>query len=190
MIDFSFPHSWHAEVLPQRPAILPARHYTFPREAEEGERGALEVRVRPISGAPFLATFILGFADAAAPTGLWSCPNPHELCAVSGGYAYLVDTRDPRRFKQLPFRPALEVRPFHEHRLLLFVSHHALLAWGANGEAWLTDRLSAEGLRLAETRGDTLHGFGWNLQTSREFPFSVDLRTGHRLDGESPVSSQ
>ena len=39
----SFPHSWQAEILRQRPAILPQRHFTYPREAEEVERGALEV---------------------------------------------------------------------------------------------------------------------------------------------------
>lgn len=190
MIDFSFPHSWHAEVLPQRPAILPARHFTYPREAEEAERGALEVSVRPVSGAPFLATLVLGFADPAAPSGLWSCPNPHEICAVSGGYAYLVDTRDPRRFTQLPFRPVMEVRPLRDLRLLLFASHHALMAWGTNGEAWATGRLSAEGLRIADIRGDTLHGFGWDLQTARELPFAIDLRSGRRLGSEPALSSR
>jgi len=46
-IDLSFPHCWQAEILPARPIILPARHFVYPREAEEVERGALEVLVRP-----------------------------------------------------------------------------------------------------------------------------------------------
>ncbi|MGD0913076.1 MAG: hypothetical protein ABR928_14355, partial [Terracidiphilus sp.] len=48
--DKSFPHHWQAEVLPARPAILPARHYVYPRQAEEVERGALEVLIRPRPG--------------------------------------------------------------------------------------------------------------------------------------------
>ena len=54
--DESFPHRWQAEVLPARPLILPPRHFVYPRDAEEVERGALEVLVRPEGAQPFLAT--------------------------------------------------------------------------------------------------------------------------------------
>ena len=47
IVDLSFPHRWQAEVLAARPLILPARHFVYPREAEEVERGALEVLIRP-----------------------------------------------------------------------------------------------------------------------------------------------
>ena len=177
-IDLTFPHAWLAEILPQRPLILPPRHFTYPREAEEVERGALEAMVRPAEDAPFLATFALGFADAAAPSGLWSCPNPDELCAVAGGYAYVVDTRTPERFTQIALRPVLEVRPLPAQKLLLFAGSYSLLAWGSAGLAWQTPRLSAEGLRITEIRDETLHGFGWDLMSDREVPFAVDLATG------------
>jgi len=140
-LDLSFPHHWQAEVLPARPIILPRRHFVYPREAEEVERGALEVLVRPAEeqpsqGAqPFLATCALGFRDPVVPTGLWSTPNPEELCAVSGGYAYLIDTTAPERFTMLPYRPVLEIRPVPDASLLLFVGHHSILAWGVDGEA-------------------------------------------------------
>ncbi len=179
-VDYTFPHSWEAEILAERPLILPPRRFVYPREAEEVERGALEVRVRPAEGAPFLATFALGFADPLAPTGLWSCPHCEELCAVAGGYAYVVNTREPERFTHLPFRPVLEARAVEEQRLLLFAGHYALLAWGAQGQAWQTARLSAEGVRMEEIRGDVLLGFGWDLLTDKEVPFTVDLRTGER----------
>jgi hypothetical protein len=174
----SFPHSWHAEILRQRPPILPQRHFTYPREAEEVERGALELMVRPTSGAPFLATFALGFADPAAPSGLWSCPDPHELCALAGGYAYIVNTLEPERFTQIEFRPVLEVHPVPDPQLLLFCGSTAVLAWGAQGLAWKTPRLSSEGLRITEILDGALHGFGWDLMTDHEVPFAVDLATG------------
>ncbi len=182
-MNLAFPHSWQAEVLPQRPLILPLGCYTYPRDAEEVERGALEVMVQPAGKAlKFLATFALGFADPAAPTGLWSCPAPDELCAVAGGYAYIVNTLEPAEFKFLAFRPVLQVLPLPEQSLLLFAGHHALLAWGTDGEAWQTVRLSSEGLRITEIRGDELSGFGWDLMTDRETPFTIDLRTGHLVD--------
>jgi len=45
--DGTFPHHWQAEILPARPLILPQRHFVYPRQAEEVERGALEVLIRP-----------------------------------------------------------------------------------------------------------------------------------------------
>jgi hypothetical protein len=184
IIDLTFPHRWQAQILSARPAILPARHFTYPAQVEEVERGALEILIRPtavgesepgdspsapgldsqsfseiqnFAGAPgpsllgtwdespmnlapknaqqFLATCALGFRDPAAPTGLWSTPNPDELCAVAGGYAYLIDTTAPDRFTMLPYRPVLEVRPAPAANLLLFLSHRDLLAWGPAGQA-------------------------------------------------------
>jgi hypothetical protein len=187
-IDLTFPHRWQAEILSARPLILPPRHFVYPREAEEVERGALEVMIRPeVTNCPedrspsaqdILMTCALGFRDAAAPTGLWSTPKPEEICAVSGGYAYLIDTANPARFTMLPYRPVLEVRPAPAHSLLLFVGHHRILAWGGNGQAWESPKLSDEGINLDVIEGDTLHGLGWNLMTDKETPFALDLRTG------------
>jgi hypothetical protein len=192
VIDLSFPHRWQAQVLAARPLILPPRHFVYPRDAEEIERGALEVLIRP-AGAdtsdpkpspgsqPFLATCALGFRDPAVPTGLWSCPNPVEICAVSGGYAYLIHTIAPERFTMIPFRPVLALRPVVEANLLLFVGHRNILAWGAQGEAWQTGKLSDEGVTITSIEGGVLCGMGWDLMTDKETPFAVDLHTGLRL---------
>lgn len=182
-VDLSFSHCWEAEVLPGRPIILPTRHFVYPREAEEVERGALEVLVRPDASdtQPFLATCALGFHDPAVPSGLWSTPRPEEICAVSGGYAYLIDTTTPERFTMLAYRPVLEVRPVPEAGLLLFVGHHAILAWGVDGEAWRSEKLSAEGVTILGIEGGELSGLGWDLMTDKETLFALDLRTGQRI---------
>ena len=199
-VDLSFPHHWQAEILPARPLILPARHFVYPRQAEEVERGALELLIRPAAEAvdvsspkplpdapsspfakEFLATCALGFLDPAVPTGIWSAPNPEEICAVSGGYAYLIDTSDPDRFTMLPCRPVMEVRPLPAQGLLLFVSHRSILAWNRDGQAWQAERLSSEGVVVASIDGSVLHGLGWDLFTGKEFPFALDLRTGLRI---------
>ena len=180
IIDLSFPYRWQAEILAARPLILPTRHFVYPRAADEGERGALEVMIRPEApdATPFLATCALGFRDSAAPTGLWSTPKPEEICAVAGGYAYLIDTTAPERFTMLPYRPVLEVRAAVQENLLLFVGHHAILAWGAGGQAWEPARLSDEGVTIAGIDGGLLRGTGWEMKSDREKPFTLDLRSG------------
>jgi hypothetical protein len=224
--DESFTHQWQADILPARPAILPARHYVYPRRAEEVERGALEVLVRPAlhqginSGFPeipiersvlyqgttsvvpqnaemkdgalapegyassaaqqFLATCALGFRDASVPTGLWSTPDPEQICAVAGGYAYIIDTTAPERFTMIPYRPVLQVLPAADAGLLMFVGHRSILAWGRDGQAWESEKLSDEGVTITAIEGLVLRGTGWHIVTDKETPFALDLRSGAR----------
>jgi hypothetical protein len=190
-VDLSFPHRWQAEVLAARPLILPPRHFVYPQAAEEVERGALEVLVRLEAGPdaqsdgsdaqPFLATCALGFRDPAAPSGLWSTPRPEEICAVAGGYAYLIDTTRPERFAMVPYRPVLEIRPMVRESLLLFVGHHSILAWGRDGMAWESTKLSDEGVTITGSDGGILRGTGWDMMSDREKPFALELRSGMRL---------
>jgi len=182
-VDLSFAHRWQAEVLATRPLILPPRHFIYPRAAEEVERGALEVLIRPGApeAQPFLATCALGFHDPAAPTGLWSAPNPEEICAVAGGYAYLIDTTAPERFTMIAYRPVLQVLPAVEAGLLLFVGHRTILAWGREGQVWESEKLSDEGVTITGMDGGVLRGTGWEMKTDREYSFDLDLRSGRRF---------
>jgi hypothetical protein len=220
--DGGFPHRWTAEILPNRPMILPNRHYVYPGAAEEVEKGALEVLIQPRSDGdalpPFLATCALGFRDPATPTGIWSMPHPDWLCAAAGGYVYLVNVFEPLQFTMLRYRPVLDIVPYREsssERLqsmysdaqsishdaqsawddvqsrsvaaqstagfLLFVGHHTILAWGREGEAWESDRLSWEGVTVDRIEDGKLFGSGWDLMTDKDLPFALDLATGKRI---------
>jgi len=183
----SLAQEWRAEVLARPPLIAPARQFTYPRQVAGEEdtlaRGALLLMVHPVGGSTFLATCALGFTDPAVPTGIWSCPNPAELCAVAGGYAYIIDTASPNRSTQIPLKPVAEVLPLAARELLIFVGFHTVVAWGGDGMAWQTARLSWEGIRITGVEGNALHGFGWDMNTDREVEFAVDLRTGAHTGG-------
>jgi hypothetical protein len=181
-LDLTFPHDWQVTILEHRPPISPARHFIYPREAAEVEKGALELIVRPAPGrgnpGEFLATFALGFADPAVPTGVWSCPNPQRLCAVAGGYAYLVNTSNPHEWEMIEYRPVLALTPLMSQRLVLFSGNQSLIAYGPNGKAWETQRLSWEGIKILKVHEASLTGLGWDLITDREFQFELNLKTG------------
>ena len=183
LIDFTFAHDWEAEVLASRPLILPSRQFVYPVQVDEVEHGALEIMIRPANSGPFLATCALGFAGSAVPTGVWACPDAAWICAVAGGYAYLIDTRDPARWEQVVYRPVTAVTVVAEQDLLLFSSFHSLLARGREGKAWQTGRLSWDGIRITSIQGETLLGFGWDMKTDQELSFEVDLKTGKHSGG-------
>lgn len=182
-VDRSFPAEWTAEVLQARPLILPRRHFVYPIAVEEVERGALELMIRPATGEPFLATCALGFASPAVPTGVWSCPDSATLCAVAGGYAYMINTRAPEHWQQVGYRPVTEIRPITDAGLLLFASFHSVEAWGVAGRLWQSRRLSWEGLRLGDATANELRGWGWDMRTDTEVPFVLNLQTGRHTGG-------
>ena len=167
--------------------IAPARQFVYPtRVAGEEDalaRGALNVMVWPEVGGSFLATCALGFTSEAMPSGVFACPNPEEICFVAGGYAYVVNTGRPEGCVHLGLRPVVEVRELAEQGLLVFVGFQAMVAWGKDGLAWETARLSWEGIRVEEVGGDSLRGFGWDLRTDKEVEFVVDLGTGKQVGG-------
>ena len=66
--------------------------------------------VQPGDGGTFLATCALGFTDPAMPTGVFACPNADEMCAVAGGYAYVIDTAQPEQSTHIALKPVVEVR--------------------------------------------------------------------------------
>src|SRR6266851_802597 len=191
-----FSQNWSVEILKTPPMIAPARQFIYPQQIAGEEdalaRGALQLMVRPASGETFLATCALGFTDPAMPTGVFACPNPVQMCAVAGGYAYIIDTEQPERSTHIALKPVVEVRQLVVQRLLLFVGFHSMVAWGRNGLAWESARLSWEGVRIVSIDGDLLHGMGWNLLTDREVAFSIDLLTGHHQGGgfAQPLGSE
>ena len=189
--DLDFPHTWSVEVLQSAPLIAPARQFTYPQQIAGEEdalaRGALQLLIHPPTGGNFLATCALGFTDKSMPTGVFSCPNAYQLCAVAGGYAYIIDTLHPEHSTHIALKPVTEIRPLPANNLILFTGFHSIVAWGVQGQAWESARLSWEGVRITKVLENTLHGTGWNLLTDKEVPFALDLLTGqHQGGGFSP----
>lgn len=182
-----FAQDWSAEILTKPPMIAPARQFTYPRQIAGEEdalaRGALQLLVRSAGSGTFLATCALGFTNPAMPTGVFACPDPQEMCAVAGGYAYVIDTAQPEQCTHIALKPVVEVQALPAQKLLLLVGFHSMAAWGVQGLAWESARLSWEGVRITSIEDNTLHGLGWNLLTDREVAFSLDLLTGLHQGG-------
>jgi hypothetical protein len=80
----------------------------------------------------------------------------------------------------IPYRPVLRVVPAVEAALLLFVGHRSILAWGRDGQAWESEKLSDEGVTITAIEGPVLRGTGWEMRSDKETAFSIDLRSGVR----------
>ncbi|ADW69879.1 hypothetical protein [Granulicella tundricola] len=185
------PSTWTAQILTTPPLIAPARHFIYPQQIPGEEdalaRGALNLLIQPVQGGTYLITCALGFKDPSLPTAIHPCPNPDEICAIAGGYAYLSNTLHPETCTLLPLKPVVE---FHQTpEALIFIGFHTIIAWGREGLLWQTFRLSYEGLKVTAVTETLIEGLGWDLMTDKEIPFAVDLATGHHSGGAFPPSA-
>ena len=188
---FAFPRNYEVKALESYGLVHPAEKlYHFPTELEEGDRRGLYARVVPENGPPWVGFFALGFDSDQVAAGLYSCPDPDRLCVVTGGYGYVVNTRNPLEWFQLQQRPVIEVRSLPELQLLVFAGFTEISGLGPSGPPWVTERLSWEGLSITEIQGHTLRGLGWDALTDKEVPFEVDLRTGESRGGARPQGSK
>ena len=81
----------------------------------------------------------------------------------------------------LSYRPVLEIHPATADGLLLFVSHHRILAWGRNGQAWESEKLSDEGVTVTAVEPGVVRGLGWEMLTDKEAAFALEMRNGQRI---------
>jgi hypothetical protein len=160
--------------------------HQFPARLEEGERSGLYLRVMPAGSPAWIGFFAQGFESSGVAGGIYSCPDPGSLCAVVGGYAYVVCSHRPQQWLQIEQRPVVRVKPLPELKLLVFIGLTSISGLGESGSVWTTTRLSWEGLSIGSVRDGVLHGMGWDMITDTEVPFEVDLLTGTSKGGVRP----
>ncbi len=186
-MESAFPQNYKVEILERLPMLIEEpRQFVYPKQAEEVERGALLLRIVPENSARFVAVCALGFDSPSVVTGIYGTPHPDWLCAVCGGYAYLVNVREPEKWRFVPSRPVLEVRAAVEAGALLFVDFQTISGFTAGGALWQTAPLSWEGIRIEEIGSQALAGYGWEPVQDRDLPFTVDLMTGRHTGGAMP----
>jgi hypothetical protein len=181
MTTHEFPHTWQAEILKAPPLIAPARQYTYPQQIAGEEdalaRGALQLLIPPVTGGQFLATCSLGSPHPPMPT------DTHPFSAHNLPPSPVRQQHPHKPPVKSTQKANVSIHPAPTNNLLLFTGFHIIFAWGPDGEAWHTQRLSWEGIHITGIEGHTLHGTGWNMRTDMESLFTVDLRTGQHQGG-------
>jgi len=68
---------------------------------------------------------------------------------------------------------------------VVFADFTDLVAYGADGIAWETERLGADDVKITDVSADEIHGTWWNPATQSTASFIVDLKTGVLKGGTS-----
>jgi hypothetical protein len=180
-VDLTFRHEYEVELVEELPGGSGDRRVYFPGAKESGGKDGLLLRIDPQAGEPWLGVFAIG--DVAGLNAVSSCPNPREVCVVSGGIGCIVRADDPGRWARVPVVPVTDVRPVPEHALLLLADFTAIAAWGVGGQVWKARSLACDDLRIDGVGADVVSGRGWDPARSQYVGFKVDLTTGRHEGG-------
>lgn len=188
--DLTFPHQYEVEESQELPSgHTKVKHIYFPDGSERGGQDGLLIKITPHAGGPWLGTFAFG-AFPKAVTGIYSCPDEGSVCVVSFGEGYIVKANNPTIWEEVDACPILDVHVIVPKRLLIFADFTAISAYGPKGLAWVTSRLSWDGLKITEATPSYIRGLAWDSPQEREVEFLVDVKTGRHEGGSSPEGYQ
>lgn len=120
-------------------------------------------------------------AGMGGPTRVVASPDPHTLCALCSGAAYLIPVEEPSEMRVLPSLPAREIAAVPEIPLIVLADWTHMVAVGQTGQEWRSQRLCLDGLHILEARTDAIRCEGDFVGSVEEF--AVDPRTGRQFGG-------
>jgi len=182
-MNTAFPHSYTWEELAEGPGSGSLHHYYYPGASMKGGRDGILIEVRPEFSRPWLGTFAFGEITPKGVSGVFTMPNPHQLCVVARGAGYVVAADDPTSWQPVRASPIIDVRPIPAHDIIVFAEYIRLIAYGRAGIRWETKRLSWDSLRITEVSDACIKGEFWDIRCESMETFSVDLTTGMHQGG-------
>lgn len=187
LIDRLFPAAFEFQVLDELPGIDEVRFY-LPGGSTTGGRDGPAIRFTPAGGPSWLGVFAFGDFGGAGFTGVFTTPDPHRLCIVTKGAAYVVDARSPGSCEDLAFGPVTDLLAAPKQGLLVFVGLTGLMAFGRLGIAWSSARVGWDELTVTGMDEHRLFGTCYDLRDDSRCGFTVDLATGAHSGGSFPSS--
>jgi len=112
--------------------------------------------------------------------GLFACPDPSGAIAICDGQACLIDVAAPARTTAIPLTPITLVRSAGED-LIVLAGFSNLAAIGPRGQAWISERLCLDNLKITGTDANKIQSIGDFLDGAENF--AVDAQTGELREG-------
>jgi hypothetical protein len=187
-MDTTFPHSYEIEQLTETPGVASLRHYYYPGGSTAGGRDGILVKVSPKGAQPWFGTFAFGHIAPTGASGVFTMPDPHQMCVVARGQGYLLSPDSPTSWDQVRVTPIIEVHPIRAQGIVVFADFTRLVAYSATGIKWATKRLAWDCLKITKVSDDFIRGEYWDIQSEAMAQFVVDLTDGSHQGGmEEPL---
>lgn len=156
----------------------------FPKESSGVGRDGIMIRFEGYDSEPWVGVFSFG-EGPKDQSFVFVGPTENHLAVVARGAGYIVCVASQTAIS-VAASPVFAAFVAMTQELLLFHDFTKVVAYGAHGLAWKSERLSWDGIQDAELRGNTLAGKAWDAPNERWVEFSVDVDTGVKRGGAAP----
>jgi len=181
LIEAGWPRNYDVEILPGLPATGP-EPVQFRATAQGIGREGLVVRVNG-GAVSWLGNFQRGDGKL---TGIYSTPSIDHVCVVASGRGYWLQALDPTDCQIVEAYPIQDVRAIPEIGLLIFADYTDLVAYGAEGRRWASQRVSWDGITILRADERGVVGRAYDATKEQEVGFFVDAKSGRLEGGAAP----
>jgi hypothetical protein len=150
----------------------------FPEISKSAGRDGVSIRIVPNEGPEWIGRFAFFDPSGKSPTLMLSCPNPRQLCVVSSGAGYIVQTDEPVKWLPIECTPVRVARAALAEGLLLFADFTKLVAYDESGLKWQSLDVSYDGIEIIELADGRVVIGGWDSPKQRHTRVTIDLTDG------------
>jgi len=185
LIERGFPTNYEIELVSEITAADETQRLFYPGASRHGGGDGLTLAVSSL-GDRWVGTFAFGGYDPGALTRVFTLPDPECLSIIAGGAGYIVRASDPQDWDLIDAFPIRDARLLKQENLFLVVDFTKVVAYGLEGYAWKTGRLSWDGVRIIASERGQLSARVWDAPNDRETTVAIDLQTGRHRGGAAP----
>lgn len=181
LLKAGWPHNYEVEILSGLPPIGPEPVQLRATSQGIGREG-LVVRVT-VAAVSWVGNFQRGDGKL---TGIYSTPSIDHVCVVASGRGYWVQAQDPADCHIVEAYPIQDAKPIAEIGLLIFADYTDLVAYGAQGRRWVSQRVSWDGITILHADEHGVVGRAYDATKEQEVGFFVDTESGRLEGGAAP----
>ncbi len=182
-LDLTFSHQYDVDIIRELPSPLgKVKQLYFPNDSENRGRGGLLVKVTPYEGNPWIGIFAATYPSPKTVSGVFSCPNKHYLCVVSGGAGYYIQVSNPQIWKDIPIYPITDVHTLSQAQKIILVDFQGIAAYGHEGLLWNISNPAWDGIKVNAITHDEIKITVWNYHQQREVDLAIAIATGKYND--------
>jgi hypothetical protein len=180
IVNLCFESNYTVEIIDE---LGSEERYYYPNGNKIGGKDGLIVKVLPSNANAWIGVFAYGEMTRNGLLRVYTMPNPNQLCIVSNGAGYIVDTRNPEKWSEVKSIPITDVRCIEKLRMIVFADYTELVSYDETGIKWRTDRLAYDSLKILQVEDDILKGEFWNIRNEANQIFEVNLNDGSQIGG-------
>lgn len=177
-----FKHNYSYNLISETTGLEGQKFY-YPGASRRGGVDGLILRIDRFDKDAWIGMFACGNYGPNTLTGIYTTPDPDQICVVAKGNAFFVKTNDPEDWQQIQAVPVTNVICIPKKQTIIFSDFTNLVAYGDHGLKWRSNRLTFDDLRITSYNDSYIEGEFFDIRSESTEKFSVNVDNGESSGG-------